>query len=205
MFIHAHAVAAYRPVLEDRALVMERPGSLIVVVADGAGGQPGGAAAAQGVVQRMGAAAAERLERPADWVALLRAADDALVGDPAAGETTAVALSLSPRGTAGASVGDSAAWIIEDAGCRDLTERQQRKPCVGSGMAAPIPFNSGPLQGTLLVATDGLLKHADPDRIYSIARQTDLEAAAGELVELVRLPSGELWDDVAVVLCRVRP
>jgi len=38
--------------------------------------------------------------------------------------------------------------------------------------------------------------------IARVASGPDLAAAARALVELVRLPSGELPDDVAIVLCR---
>jgi hypothetical protein len=38
--------------------------------------------------------------------------------------------------------------------------------------------------------------------IVRLAMGADLYAAAAALVELVRLPTGELRDDVAVVLCR---
>jgi PPM family protein phosphatase len=204
MFIYAHAVAAYRPLLEDRVAVIERPGSLVVVVADGAGGRMGGAAAAEGAVQGVREAAAmEPLARTGDWVQLLRSIDADLVADPEAGETTLVGLTLSAAGIVGASVGDSGAWVVDTAGWRDLTARQQRKPDAGTGMAAAVPFQCGPLEGTLLLATDGLLKYAVPERIAPVARGADLQAAAAQVVELVRLPSGELWDDVGVVLCRL--
>src|SRR5688500_9027243 len=101
MFIHAHAVAAYQAILEDRVAVIERPGSLILVAADGAGGRPGGAAAAAGVVRAVQAAAAERLAGPEEWVRFLRSLGRALAGDPEAGETTAVGLTLSAGEIAG--------------------------------------------------------------------------------------------------------
>ena len=55
---------------------------------------------------------------------------------------------------------------------------------------------------TLIVASDGLLRYAKQQDIERISRGPDLATAARSLVELVRLPSRALQDDVAVVLCR---
>ncbi len=57
---------------------------------------------------------------------------------------------------------------------------------------------------TLLVASDGLLNYAKRADIVTIVNGPDLEAAAAALVQLVRLPSGNLADDVSVVLVRPR-
>jgi len=54
----------------------------------------------------------------------------------------------------------------------------------------------------LLVASDGLLRYARPADIARVARQPDIDLAVTALIELVRLPSGELQDDVAIVLLR---
>ena len=53
-----------------------------------------------------------------------------------------------------------------------------------------------------MVASDGLLKYAPRAALARLAGMADLAAAATALVELVRLPTGDLQDDVAVVLCR---
>lgn len=58
--------------------------------------------------------------------------------------------------------------------------------------------------GTLLVASDGLLRYARRSDVARIASETDLAIAAHALVDLVRLPSGGLQDDVSIVLCRQR-
>jgi len=118
------------------------------------------------------------------------------------GQTTAVVVAVSASGIDGASVGDSGAWRIDGEQIDELTERQRRKPLVGAG-GEPVGFRAGPLRGTtLLVASDGLLRYAAPRDIARIATGPDLAAAARALVELVRLPSGGLQDDVAIVLCR---
>ena len=44
--------------------------------------------------------------------------------------------------------------------------------------------------------------YARPDRIQAIGLQRDLDQAAQHMVQLVRLPSGGLQDDVGVVLVR---
>jgi hypothetical protein len=57
---------------------------------------------------------------------------------------------------------------------------------------------------TLLLASDGLLNYASAERIAACAGGADLDAVARELVDLVRLRSGALPDDVAILLGRRR-
>ncbi len=84
----------------------------------------------------------------------------------------------------------------------DLTDGQTRKPLVGSG-CVPFRISSSLVAGgTLLVASDGLLRYAKRSDIVRVASGADLTAAARSLIELVRLANGTLQDDVAVVLCR---
>ena len=180
---YAIEVVAQGKAGQDRAAVFERPGAHVVVLADGAGGSGDGAVAAQAVIS-----------------AVYRGANLAKLELP--GETTAVFMTVTPAGIDGASVGDSGAWLVRATSISDLTEAQHRKPLLGAG-AELIRFRSGPLgEATLLVASDGLLKYAHPADIARIARGPDLAIAARELVELVRLPTGGLQDDVAIILCR---
>src|SRR5204862_483704 len=85
---------------------------------------------------------------------------------------------------------------------RRLSQRQQRKPLLGSGGALPVPFEAEFAGGTLLIASDGLFNYAAADRIQGALSEPDLRLVASRLVELVRLPSGALWDDIAVMVCR---
>jgi hypothetical protein len=96
-------------------------------------------------------------------------------------------------------VGDSEAWLIEDGVV--LTEGQQRKPLLGTGAAKPVAFEAK-LAGTLLVASDGLFKYARKADILAHARLERLDDAIHALTDAVRLPSGQLQDDVAIVACR---
>jgi serine/threonine protein phosphatase PrpC len=181
---------------EDRAAVFTRDAGLVVALADGAGGSRGGAAAAQAIID------AARDVDDTDWTALILRVDDALAAT-GGGETTAVVLALDGDAVVGASVGDSGAWWIDDAGVIDLTEKQIVKPLIGTGASSPFAFRLRGLErGTMVVASDGLFKYAKAADIARVARSTDIAAAARGLVDLVRLTSGLLPDDVAIVLCR---
>lgn len=180
-----------------------------MAVADGAGGISGGAAAAEQAVHMVELMASTRnaaVWGEPEWLAFLGSLDSWLLDNPEAGETTAVALCLANSGITGASVGDSGAWIVTPSGVVDLTENQQPRPFLGTGSAFPAAFTHpfAPAD-TLLLATDGLLKYADPVGIADLARGADLEAAADALVDRVRLHSGNLPDDVALILCRRAP
>lgn len=181
---------------EDRAAVFEYAEGVVAVVADGAGGMGGGARAAQAVVD-----AVRRAGWSPDagtWVELLTRLD-AEVGP---GQTTAVVVAVGPERLAGASVGDSGAWCFGPAGEHELTRGQRRKPLLGSGEAMPVALHlAGGRAGTLVLASDGLWKYVPWERLPG-ALQGPPSEAASKLMELVRYPSGELPDDVAVVVCR---
>ena len=196
MIRYATAIEGYTARLEDRVEVLRVGDSLLIGVADGAGGRAGGAAAADTVVQLVrdvGAGAnTHALPSAARWCKLLEALDRRAATDPAVGETTAVVMSVSGGRIEGASVGDSAAWLIDDRQVLDLTSSQERKPGLCTGQAIMVPFAARLETATLLVATDGLLKYTSRETIVRLARAQDLQDAAKSLIDAVRLRSGKL-------------
>ena len=196
----ATATEAYRQHCEDRIAVFADDQRTVIVVADGAGGTGSGDLAASTVahvVKREFAA----VNRADEWVATLKQTDERL----SMGETTAVVVDIRPYGIAGASVGDSQAWIIIDGNVENLTQHQNCKPLLGSHQATPVPFTHGPLQGTLLVGTDGFFNYAKKQAITQMVAQNEFCSLPRVGINLVRLPSGELWDDTAIVAARIRP
>lgn len=189
----------------DRAEIIGTREHALLVVADGAGGMAGASRAAELVVE----IAREMMRRAPGRIGsrrLCRALehmDHLLLRCPRAGESTAVLVEVIGDAIHGASVGDSGAWLVHDREHLDLTARQQRKWRLGSGHARPVPFGPFPLVGTLLVASDGLLECAEPERLTGAVGSLPLSDVAGRLVERVRLPDGALRDDVALVLARL--
>lgn len=192
MFRVASQGARYRgDISKERVLVLPVGASaLVLAVAGGVGGQPGAGEAAQLAIDALREIAPTLVRRRSQaWQRLLRAIDAALVRDTQAGSTTLVVLCLTPKKIVGASVGDSEAWWITAEGHFDLTEAQKRKPYLGSGMASPVPFELKlTQQGTLLLATDGLFKYADPLAITDTVRAGLSEAPEA----LQRLATGDL-------------
>lgn len=198
-FAHVVEVAAARGSGQDRARVFERNDGIVIALADGAGGAGNGATTAQAIIDAVGAAGVG-----ADWSLLLADLDqDAKrLGGV---QSTAVILSVSESGLAGASVGDSGAWLISGLDVVDLTNGQDRKPLVGDGCNT-FRVTAPPIgDGTLLIASDGLLRYAKRHDIARVANGPDLTVAARALVDLVRLTTGGLQDDVGIVLCRQLP
>ncbi len=197
-FETAHLTESYRKHCEDRVAVIHHDERTIIVVADGAGGVGNGDLAAETVIRDVGndyldATTAE------NWEMELRQIDCHI----GAGESTAVIVDLRPDSLVGASVGDSRAWIVRNGELVDLTINQIRKPLLGSGEARPTGFSSGPLNnGTLIVATDGFCDYVKRDRLTSMVAQADFVEIPRKCAELVRLPSGDLWDDIGIVACR---
>jgi PPM family protein phosphatase len=185
---------------EDRVAVVQDEERTIIVVADGAGGSGNGAAAAETVIREVQAVYRE-IATAGQWEAALRQMDLRI----GSGETTAVVADLRADAILGASVGDSRVWIIREGSIFEPTIHQHRKPLLGSGQAVPVGFTCGPLDGILLAASDGFTNYVDRQRLVDMLAGTEFVEIPRRCVDLVRLRSGELWDDVAIVACRTRP
>ena len=185
---------------EDRLELSCRGDRWTIAVADGAGGLAGGAAAAIAASGVIVAAGAEKELDPDGWCERLRRLDGELSAESRCGETTLVVVQVRGGELWGASVGDSGALVVEPDGLVDLTAGQHRKPLVGSGACRPVGIPRRQLTGRLLLATDGLLKYASWTTLGAIARTGDVKTAVEALIQAVTLPSGNLHDDVAVVL-----
>jgi serine/threonine protein phosphatase PrpC len=198
------ASASYRVNSEDRTAIVESPFGLVLLIADGVGGRSGGGAAADFFVQRAATWVGSLTQAPSahDLHAFLSHVDFEMSRAADIGETTALMVLASADGIQGAATGDSAAWWITDSRYVDLSRDAGQKPWLGSGLARIQPFAHRIERGTLLLATDGLSKYADTARLCAIARGGCLDQLPRELIEAVRLPSGTLQDDVAVILAR---
>jgi serine/threonine protein phosphatase PrpC len=179
---------------EDRAAAIAFGRGHILVLADGAGGRSGGAAAADAVMSAARELAGSR--HPIDCCAILESLDTQLQD---VGEATAVLASWSDGVLSGASVGDSGAWLIDAAGCHELTIAQRRKPLLGSG-ALPVAFGPTRCTGRVLIASDGLLNYVAAARIQQLVKTLPLEAVPAALIDAARLPSGALCDDISIIV-----
>jgi serine/threonine protein phosphatase PrpC len=195
-----HLSASYRDRNQDRCAVIHDESRTVIVVADGAGGSGSGEQAAERVIVEVQASFREQ-SSGADWERQLTQIDCRI----GAGEATAVVVDVRPEGICGASVGDSVAWLWQDGELHELTKNQIRKPLLGSGEAQPRGFDHGTVSRLLLVATDGLANYLKRDALTRVLAQTDFFEIPRRLIELVRLPSGEYWDDTTVVVCRPMP
>lgn len=177
---------------EDRLLVARHGERTLAIVCDGAGnGGKGGLAADLAIAElaRIGQAGF------ADWMSALLAVDQLVTSQAQGGECTCVVVEVSDSGEIrGASAGDSEAWMITASGkVHDLTAHQSRMR-LGSGQAYPVRFKAQ-LMGRLVLGTDGLFKYIRPTDIRTFAAR-----GVDALIESVRLRSGALQDDVAVIL-----
>jgi len=92
-----------------------------------------------------------------------------------------------------------------DGELHNLTAHQQRKPLLGSGKAQPVAFHDGPLRGILVIATDGFCNYVKRPELIRTVVTSEFFSLPRKLLDLARPKSGELWDDVAIVVCRNQP
>jgi serine/threonine protein phosphatase PrpC len=190
---------AHRQRCEDCVRIIEFDDGVVIVVADGAGGTGAGEQAAETVIREVTDSAS--LKHDAElWCEILRQTDFRI----GVGESTCVVVARSSKGIVGASVGDSKAWLLENEDLNDLTKDQVRKPLLGSGEAQPVGFKWPSSQGLLLVCTDGFCNYVRRETLLKEILWIDFVVLARQLVEMVRLPSGELWDDIGIVACKPR-
>ena len=201
---YAHASASMQAKSQDSSRVLERGDFLVVVVADGGGGMRGGAAASRCLVSVVESAVADdrfAVEDLDTWVDLFHETDVGLAAN-GAGETTGVVVVLGPRGLVGVSTGNSEAWVVTPTEIDNLTVGQHTRQRLGSNRATPTTFRRPAPGDVLLVASDGLFKFAAREVIAGVVRAQAIGLAARNLVELVRLRSGKVAEDVAVVVVR---
>ena len=203
MIVTARFTDSYRANSEDRAEVITTDAGIVLVVADGVGGQANGGAAADYAVSRIREAAyKQNIADPLAWYKTVQKLDSDLLENDDTGQTTLVVVAITARRIVGVSAGDSSAWLVTPSGHWDLTEGQKRKPFLGSG-AEPVPFSLPlPDSGTIVAGTDGLFKYAPDVKIQDTALLLDPDDAVTRLADLARLTNGKLPDDIAILLCR---
>jgi PPM family protein phosphatase len=179
-------------------------GLWLCCLADGQGGRAGGARAAQIAVQSALAAALAQpprsLLRPRMCEDIVRAADDAVYADPAAGFTTLVMLAIRDQLVCGASCGDSAALLLQDEEPVVLTEKQPQNPPIGSRTAQAASFSlvlEPPWQ--ICAVSDGVWKYAGWNQIAAAMRRTSGRELADALRAAAAKPSVRgLPDDFSI-------
>lgn len=199
---------------EDRLEVVplrQTVSGYLCALADGQGGQAGGAEAAEIACRNcVGSAASFSLDQllsPLTWPTILRQSDEMVANNPQAGFTTLIGFCLTETAVCGASSGDSAVLLM-NAGKRPLvlTGQQYKNPPVGCGAAVFMPFAS-PLIApwTVLAMTDGVWKYAGWDTLFAVTESDRAEAILHRVHAKAVLPaSAKLQDDFSLVVFQGR-
>jgi PPM family protein phosphatase len=182
------------------------PSLLIGALADGQGGRAGGGEAARLAVatclEIASDSAPRMLSTPTAWIEICEMADRAVSANTDAGFTTLIGVAVSRAFLAGASCGDSAAFLWADSQLIDLTYGQRKHPPVGSGVAELTAFSALPeVPWKLLVVSDGVWKYAGRERIGARLGTHWGKAVIDGLREDVLVgTSGELPDDFTATI-----
>ena len=191
---------------QDHIEVRRRNGARLVALADGQGGQSGGAKAARIAIQ----AALDFLENAPDLFdsdtlrTAISLADEAVEADGDAGFSTLIVLVCNEHKVAGASVGDSMVWHINSRSEEELTHKQRKNPPLGSGACLGTPFTVEPKRGEqILVMSDGVFRWVEPETIARTCRESSDFEVMRRLLELQkRNEHGDLPDDWSAILIR---
>jgi len=179
---------------------------LLVAIADGQGGQPGGKQAAQQACQLIVDYAAKcqpmTLQWTRKWKQLLVKTDKAIRANNEAGFTTLIAFAVKKRRFNGAASGDSALMAVTASDVKILTKGQMKNPPVGSGKAQAFGFDFKlKAPWTLLAMTDGVWKFAGWDHIWENAlRLTHPSNMIESIHTAAAFPGGGLQDDFTMVV-----
>jgi hypothetical protein len=173
----------------------------LCVVADGQGGQAGGACAAaiacHTCLKTASSFRVDQLLSPRTWPAILRQSDETVAIARDAGFTTLIALCLTENAICGASSGDSAILLL-NAGQppHTLTERQVKNPPVGSRGAVFMPFASQLVKPwTLLAMTDGVWKYVGWESVLAVVATEKGRSIIEKLREKALLQRTRLLQD----------
>ena len=192
----------------------ESGGTLLMAVADGVGGGPGGEIAAGAAVDELAmrffsANVDGAIEvRLADAIrdantAVLRAADAA--GKPQAASTLVAVVVRGDRAVI-ANLGDSRAYLVRAGSSRQLTDDHSGDIEHGITRFVGDPRGVQPdifveellVGDRLVLCSDGLTRHVEPAEIARYAAGADIDGAVNDLVALANARGGE--DNVTVVL-----
>lgn len=199
---------------EDAFLTQPHPDDdslLICALADGQGGRPGGAAAAERACAVAMAAACsyspKKLTKTKTWLKILSEADKEVHQDPEAGFTTLVALCITADAVWGASSGDSAAVLLNVYDqYHELTAGQVKNPPVGSGQARFTGFSELLIDPWLVLLTsDGLWKYVGWPDVKTLLKRHRGEVLLDALTREARVAGGGTYrDDTTLIIVEER-
>lgn len=194
--VHARNEASGK-VSQDQYDHWQTDEGLIVAFADGAGGSGDGLHAAKATVQCI-KSHLDALTDAAACERVLKQADHQISG----GESTGIVIAIRDGRLFGASAGDSGAMVVDYEDVTNLTGHQHQKPRLGSRLANPVGFENTFEAGVLIVSSDGFWNYVKRDQLILTCANLDFPVSGKQLTDLVRLKSGELIDDVGIVVVR---
>lgn len=178
---------------------------IICALADGQGGQQGGAAAAKCAVStcltKTQSFSPQDLLNTFTWVKIGEYVDQTVANTQEAGFTTFIGMCVTNSFVVGASSGDSSVALLIDEKFIILTEGQYKNPPIGSSGARLTPFSARLNEKwKLILMSDGVWKFADWDTIFQTIKSESGESLISNLRNEVILRTKEMIDDFSIIL-----
>lgn len=184
----------------------DNPDCVVCCLADGQGGQHGGATAShlacRTAFELACGQASQLLVTSGAWAAILTKSDEAVAAAPDAGFTTLIAFCIFGDLLVGASNGDSAVFAFVQGRLLDMTKGRMKNPPVGFGSAYFVPFEIVLVRPwKVLAVSDGVWKYIPREDFAQIVSGNRGERLIEALQKKGRLRgSGCFQDDFTVVL-----
>lgn len=160
----------------DRLSVLRNAHCTLIALADGVDSSRSAQVAAARTVNELARCFRNGVlpEDSEDWAMILEAIDHVVLGDPDAGETSALVMLVRQGVVVGASVGDSLAYLVGAPGepHRLISPPPHPGPPVGTGLAVPVALGPVKFEGKLVTRRPGrFATHAEPAGVAVEERQ----------------------------------
>ncbi len=143
---------------------------------------------------------------PESYVGLIRDGERNFLFEGVYGETTGVVFEINNKKIKGSSVGDSEVWLYREGELTEITEKQNRRPRIGSFGPfdiTPVMFEMELKENDIIIAgTDGLFNFVPSQKIKEIIESKNFNVINSCMLKEAMV-DGKLEDDFTAITIKI--